>query len=152
VKRVLIAVALRVFILVALLLAGYAVNRQLQPPAPQTVLEPAATADTPIVRGRAVYGRYGCPACHGDDGAGGFVNLNSETGGKVPGVTFVAEGYLKSELRAYLLKGNATIGKEDPNGPSPPFRMPGWAGQMTAAEVADLVEYLWSLYPESAGT
>jgi mono/diheme cytochrome c family protein len=29
--------------------------------------------------------------------------------------------------------------------------MPGWAGQMTDAEVADLVEYLFSLYPKSAG-
>jgi len=152
VKRVFIAVALRVLILVALLVAGYAVNRQLRPPVPQTVRVPAATADTAIVRGRAVYGRYGCPACHGDLGVGGFANPNSETDGKVPGVTFVAEGYLKSELRRYLLTGNASIGKADPGKPGPPFRMPGWAGHMTDAEVADLVEYLWSLYPESAGT
>jgi mono/diheme cytochrome c family protein len=27
--------------------------------------------------------------------------------------------------------------------------MPGWAGQMSDADVADLVEYLWSLYPKT---
>lgn len=150
-KRVFIVVALRVLIAVAIVVAGYGVNLQMRAPAPQIVHEAAATSDTAIVRGRAVYGRYGCPACHGDLGAGGFANLNSETDGKVPGVTFVAEGYLKSELRAYLLKGNPTIGKKDPNGPRPPYAMPGWAGQITDAEVGDLVEYLWSLLPKSAG-
>jgi mono/diheme cytochrome c family protein len=151
VKRVFIVVALRVLIVLALVVAGYGVNLQMRPPAPQTVHEPAETADTPIVRGRAVYGRYGCPACHGDVGVGGFANLNSETDGKVPGVTFVAEGYLKSELRTYLLKGNPSIGKKDPNGPRPPYSMPGWAGQMTDAEVGDLAEYLFSLMPKSKG-
>lgn len=142
----------RVLIVVALVVAAYGVSLQTRSPAPQTVREPAAAAAaTPVVRGRAVYGRYGCTACHGDLGTGGFANPNSETDGKVPGVTFVAEGYTKGELRKKILDGLATVGKKDPNGPRPPFRMPGWAGQMTDADVADLVEYLFSLYPKSAG-
>ncbi len=142
----------RVLIVVALVVAAYGVSLQTRPPAPQAVREPAAAAaGTAAVRGRVVYGRYGCTACHGDLGTGGFANPNSETDGKVPGVTFVAEGYTKGELRKKILDGFATLGKKDPNGPRPPFRMPGWAGQMTDAEVADLVEYLFSLYPKSAG-
>jgi mono/diheme cytochrome c family protein len=141
----------RVLLVVGLVVVGYGVHLEMQSPAPQTVREPAAAADTAVVRGHVVYGRYGCAACHGDLGAGGFANPNSETDGKVPGVTFVAEGYTKAELRKKIFDGLATVGKKDPKGVRPPFRMPGWAGQMTDAEVADLVEYLFSLYPKSAG-
>jgi mono/diheme cytochrome c family protein len=142
----------RVLIVVALLVAAYGVRLQTRLPAPQPVRAAAATGDdTPLVRGRVVYGRYGCVACHGELGKGGFANPNSETDGKVPGVTFVAEGYTRGELRKKILDGFPTVGKKDPNGPRPPFRMPGWAGQMTNAEVADLVEYLFSLMPKSAG-
>jgi mono/diheme cytochrome c family protein len=143
VKRVLVAVVIG--------LAVYGVSLETRPPAPQTLRESGARPTAPIARGRAVYGRYGCAACHGDLGTGGFANLNSETDGKVPGVTFVAEGYTKGELRKKVLDGFATVGRKDANGPRPPYRMPGWAGQMTEAEVADLVEYLFSLYPKSAG-
>jgi len=145
-------VALRILIVAGFVGVGYGVYLQTRPPAPQIVHETAPMADTAVVRGRAVYGRYGCITCHGDAGAGGFANTNSETDGKVPGVTFVGEGYLKSELRTYLLKGNPAIGKKDPNGPRPPFSMPGWAGSMTNAEAADLAEYLFSLLPKSAGS
>lgn len=140
----------RVLVVVALVTAGYGVNLQTRPPAPQTVREPVAVApNTPVARGQAVYGRYGCAACHGNLGKGGFANPNSETDGKVPGVTFVAEGYTKGELRQYILKGVATIGKADPNGQVPPYRMPSWTGQMTDHDVGDLVEYLFSIYPKS---
>jgi hypothetical protein len=86
------------------------------------------------------------------DGKGGFPNANAETDGKVPGVTYVAEGFTRAELRRKILDGFATVGKKDSNGPRPPFRMPGWSGQMTDREVSDLVEYLWSLYPKSEST
>ena len=87
--------------------------------------------------------------CHGAEGKGGFENPNSETDGKVPGVIFVAEGYTRRELRQYILRGNARIGKADPNGPQPPYRMPGWTGSMSEQEIGDLVEYLFSIYPKS---
>ena len=139
----------RVLLVVALVVVGYGLRLEMRSPAPQPIRMPPAAAGTAIERGRAVYAAYGCAACHGTDGKGGFPNPNAETDGKVPGITFVAEGYTRPELRKKILDGLATIGREDQNGPRPPFRMPGWAGQMTDAEVADLVEYLWSLYPKS---
>lgn len=93
--------------------------------------------------------KLSCATCHGVDGKGGFANPNAETDGKVPGVIFVAEGYTRKELRQKIADGLATIGKADQKGPRPPYRMPGWAGRMTERETADLVEFLFSLYPES---
>jgi mono/diheme cytochrome c family protein len=125
-----------VLVLIALGAIGCGVHLQTRAPAPQAVRTPDVAADGPVARGRAVYARYGCAACHGADGKG-------------PGVTFVAEGFTRPELRKKILDGFPTVGKKDPNGPRPPYRMPGWAGQMSDAEVRDLVEYLWSLYPKS---
>jgi mono/diheme cytochrome c family protein len=130
--------------------ATLAVRAATRPPAPRIIraAEPAADASA-MARGRQVYLRYGCSACHGPEGKGGFANANAETEGKVPGVTYVAEGFTRRELRKKILDGFAPVGKKDPNGPRPPFRMPGWAGQMADAELSDLVEYLWSLYPKT---
>lgn len=139
----------RVLTVAAIAVTAYGVRLQTRPPAPQLVRVPAPADENAVARGRAVYARYGCAACHGADGKGGIPNANAETDGKVPGVTFVAEGYTRGELRRKILDGFPTVGKKDPNGPRPPFRMPGWAGQMTNGEAADLVEYLWSLYPQS---
>jgi mono/diheme cytochrome c family protein len=140
----------RVLAVAALLAIGYGARVQMRAPAPQPTRSAAVSPEaTAVARGHGVYGRYGCAGCHGADGKGGFPNLNSETEGKVPGVTFVAEGFTRGELRKKILDGFAPVGRKDPNGPRPPYRMPGWAGQMSDGEVADLVEYLWSLYPKS---
>ena len=139
----------RVVAVVALVLAGYGLRLAMRSPAPQPVRPPEVVGASAIERGHAVYARYGCSICHGPDGKGGFSNPNAETDGKVPGITYVAEGYTRPELRKKILDGLATIGKKDPNGPRPPYRMPGWAGQMSDADAADLVEYLWSLYPKT---
>ena len=134
----------------ALLAIAYGLNLQTRPPAPVAIHAASQETDqTAIARGRAVYTRYGCVACHGDDGKGGFANANAETDGRVPGVIYVAEGYTRNELRRKVLDGLATVGKKDPRGPRPPFRMPGWAGQMSNDELGDLVEYLFSLYPNT---
>jgi|SRR5579871_890928 len=136
----------------ALLIAAatYAVRLANQPAAPRVVRAAEAAADaTAAGRGRQVYLRYGCSTCHGADGKGGFANANAETDGKVPAVNYVAEGFTKRELRKKIFDGFAPVGKKDQNGPRPPFRMPGWADQMTDAEASDLVEYLWSLYPKT---
>lgn len=120
-------------------------------PAPRAIR--LASAEAPVAadaRGRLVYERYGCAMCHGTDGKGGFPNPNAETDGKVPGVIYVAEGYTRAELRRKILDGVVTIGRADPNGPPPPFRMPGWKGQMTTPDIDDLVEYLFAVYPKSA--
>lgn len=134
-----------------LIVLALIVHLQTRPSAPRVVRvasdERAATA---AGRGARVYTRYGCAACHGADGKGGFSNPNAETDGKVPAVIFVAEGYTRGELRRKILDGFATVGKADPKGLRPPYRMPGWAGQMTDQEVGDLTEYLMSLFPQSA--
>jgi mono/diheme cytochrome c family protein len=144
----------RRLLLVAAAVAGTALlaRAYARPPLPQAVrMQPrAADADTALARGRSVYERYGCAMCHGADGKGGFANANAETEGKVPGVVYVAEGFTPAELRRKLLDGAATVGRADPNGPRPPYRMPGWKGQMSDQEADDLVRYLMSLYPKSA--
>jgi mono/diheme cytochrome c family protein len=138
-------------LLAALAIAAGGASVALRPPPPQPLKAVAVQAPEPGAagRGRLVYARYGCASCHGADGKGGFANANAETEGKVPPVVFVAEGFTRPELRRKILDGFATVGKKDPQGPRPPYRMPGWAGQMTDAEVSDLVEFLWSLYPKS---
>lgn len=139
----------RVVAVVVFLFCVYGVRLVMQAPAPRIVHAAEQSDTNAATRGRSVYMRYGCSSCHGLDGKGGFANANAETEGKVPGVTFVAEGFTRRELRKKILEGFASVGKKDANGPRPPFRMPGWDGQMTETEVTDLVEYLWSLYPKS---
>lgn len=135
----------------AVLLLGLAAKALTRPPAPTAVrvaaLPPSSKA---AERGQLVYERYGCGLCHGLDGKGGFANPNSQTAGKVPGVLYVAEGYTAGELRRKILDGVHTVGKHDPKGPTPPFRMPGWARQMSDEDASDLVQYLMSIYPKSA--
>ena len=144
-KRVATGVAI-----VLLVVAARTQTRGSDPVAQRAAVIQEAT--TPEGRGALVYARYGCTMCHGEDGRGGFPNANSETEGKVPAVVFVKEGYTAAELRRLILNGTPTIGRTDPNGPRPPFRMPGWSGQMPAQDVDDLVRYLISLYPKDAGT
>ncbi len=122
------------------------------PPLPVTVRTPnAGEADTAQARGRLVYARYGCATCHGAEGKGGVANPNAETGGKIPEITHVAEGYTAEELRRLILKGTPTIGRANPKGPQPPLRMPGWRDRMSDREAADLAQYLMSLEPKGGG-
>lgn len=140
----------RMAILLAITVIALLVQAQLALPLPSVVRTAAKPPLNANDRGRAVYRAYGCALCHGADAKGGFANPNSETDGKVPGVIFVAEGYTNAELRKMILNGNPNIGREDSKGPRPPYRMPGWRGQMSDDEVNDLVSYLMSLYPKSA--
>jgi mono/diheme cytochrome c family protein len=139
-------------VIAAVAVVALAIHYQARPPAPTTVrvaVEPPA-ADA-VARGHLVYQTYGCAMCHGADAKGGFANLNSESGGKVPGLVMVKEGYLEREVVQKILEGTPRIGKADPKGPTPPFRMPGWRDRMTRAEAADITKYLFSLYPKKSG-
>jgi mono/diheme cytochrome c family protein len=135
-----------------LVLLGLATWAQTRTPLPRSVraVPRDAGREAAPQPGRRVYEQYGCALCHGADGKGGFINHNSETEGKVPGVIYVAEGFTPAELKGKILDGLATVGRADPKGPRPPYRMPGWRGQMTPQEVDDLAQYLISLYPKSA--
>ncbi len=136
----------------AVCLLALVLHVQMQPPEPELLRStpPAAATAEPADRGRLVYGRYGCEQCHGAEGKGGFANPNAETDSQIPGVLYVKEGYTAQELRRKILDGVPAIGKRDPTGVTPPYRMPGWKGRMTDKEVTDLVTYLVSLYPKSA--
>lgn len=130
---------------------AFGVYFQLRPPAPVTVRAADAPPITePLARGRQLYLAYGCAMCHGADAKGGFANPNAESEGKVPGLVMVKEGYLERELVQKILDGAPRIGKADPKGPAPPYRMPGWRDRMTRAEATDLTRYLVSLYPKTA--
>ena len=57
-------------------------------------LSDAALALNPqLARGRAVFLKYSCNACHGQTAEGGMNNLNSETGGKITGLTRLNETF-----------------------------------------------------------
>lgn len=135
----------------AVALAATAARAWDRAPDPRAVrVTRAEVPSNAVARGRLVYERYGCVMCHGAEGQGGFANSNAETDGKVPGVIFVKEGYTGDELRRKVLDGVAAVGRADPKGPTPPFRMPGWRTHMAGREIDDLVEYLFSLYPKTA--
>jgi mono/diheme cytochrome c family protein len=139
----------RLLYLLSLAAVGVGVHYETRAVAPSVVHQqmqaPAADA---AARGRLLYQSYGCGVCHGADAKGGFANANSETEGKVPGLTKVKEGYLERELVQKILDGAPRIGKGDPKGPTPPYRMPGWKDRMTRAEATDLARYLISIYPK----
>ena len=138
--------------LAAVVVSVVVLRAQLRPPDPQIIrIESTRPAeDTAMARGKFLYDRYGCVMCHGADGKGGFANLNAETDGKVPAVIFVKEGYTKAEVADLIRNGKARIGQADPKGPDPPYRMPGWHDRLSDQDIADLTEYLMSLYPKTA--
>ncbi len=138
--------------LAAVVVSVVAVRAQLRPPDPQIIrIESQHPAGgTAAARGKLLYERYGCVMCHGADGKGGFANPNAETDGKVPAVVFVKEGYTAAEVAEVIRNGKPRIGRADPKGPIPPYRMPGWRDRLSNQDIADLTEYLMSLYPKSA--
>ena len=101
-----------------------------------------------VEQGAELFRRYGCHLCHGERGEKGIKNANLQTGGEVLGLTRVADGYTKNELRKKIVEGVRNVPRQDPEGPVPPYRMPGWQGYITSAETDALVEYLFSLIPK----
>jgi mono/diheme cytochrome c family protein len=111
----------------------------------------AALALNPqLARGRQVFLKYSCNACHGLNGEGGMNNLNSETGGKINGLTKLNETYTTEDLVARIQKGVPEVGKRDPTGPTPPLHMPAYQDLIAGQEMSDLVAYLTSLGPKKA--
>jgi len=138
--------------LIAAIIVAVGVHLEMRAPAPVTVRQPAVPpASDAVKRGRQLYETYGCAMCHGPEGKGGVLNPNAESEGKVPALLLVKEGYLERELVQKILDGAPRVGKADPKGPVPPYRMPGWRDRMTRAQATDLTKYLISLYPKKAG-
>jgi mono/diheme cytochrome c family protein len=103
---------------------------------------------TPEERGHAVFKKYGCFQCHGPDGKGGVTNPNAKTAEQVPSLIYVADGYNKAELIAFIKRGERVIPRLNPNGPEPPHFMPKWDPIINDAEMSDLAAFLFSLKPK----
>ena len=101
-----------------------------------------------VERGKFIFNKAGCVACHGQFGGGGYPN-NNVAGGLISALTKVAEGYSKAELHSKIQMGAFSL-LNDPSGEKPKIFMPKWGDQLTSAEIDDLVEYLFSLMPKAA--
>jgi mono/diheme cytochrome c family protein len=103
---------------------------------------------TPVERGHAVFQKYGCFQCHGSDAKGGVHNTNAKTAEQVPSLIYVADGYTRDELIAFIKRGERNIPKLNPAGPEPPHFMPKWGPVIKDSELDDLATYLFSLKPK----
>lgn len=137
-------------ILVAAVVAAGRVESRLRVKATASGGTPAGPLDPSLDRGRQLYEKYSCSACHGAGGAGGVYNANAQTGGMINGVRFVAETYTKQDLAKKILEGVPVVPKADPNGPNPPLTMPAFRGIIGVEEMRELVDYLFSLRPPGA--
>jgi mono/diheme cytochrome c family protein len=103
---------------------------------------------TPVERGHAVYQKYGCFQCHGQDAKGGVPNPNAKTAEQIPSLIYVADGYTKDELKSFIMRGERTIPVLHPDKPPPPHFMPSWGNVISTNELNDLADYLFSLKPK----
>lgn len=103
---------------------------------------------TPIERGQIAFKKYGCFQCHGENAKGGVANPNAKTAELVPSLIYVADGYNKAELIAFISRGERVIPRKNPNGIEPPHFMPKWDGIVNTNEMNDLAAFLFSLKPK----
>ncbi|MDE2144301.1 MAG: cytochrome c [Elusimicrobia bacterium] len=101
-----------------------------------------------IERGKLIFNKAGCVACHGQFGGGGYPN-NNVAGGLIPSLTLVSDGYSKPELHAKIQNGSIPL-PNDPSAPPALIHMPKWGDQLKPDEIDALVEYLYSLKPKPA--
>ncbi|MBI3565878.1 MAG: cytochrome c [Elusimicrobia bacterium] len=100
-------------------------------------------------RGRLVFLRAGCIACHGAGGSGGQPN-NNVKGGRIPALNNIVHTYTKDELVKRIGGGVAASQKEDPSGPDPLVRMPKWADALSPQDVDAVATYLLTLKADEA--
>lgn len=126
---------------------NHPIPARLRVPAPPEKPQPVPASS--IERGRLVFQKYGCTACHGVEGRGGIRNSNMDVGEEVPPLIYVAEGFTREELKETIREGKypARASRERP---SPPLWMPSWKQKLSEEELEALVDYLLSLHPESA--
>lgn len=106
---------------------------------------PWRAAPEPVSRGRLVYARAGCAACHGAGGMGGHPN-NNVPGNRIPALKELVGTYNDDELVLRIRRGKLPE-KADPAGPEPLVAMPAWEGVLSEADLKDLVAYLRTLQP-----
>lgn len=101
--------------------------------------------DDAVKRGEVLFNRVGCVGCHGGNGEGGYVN-NNVVGGKIPSLTFAADGYSHEEMHERITKGKVSD-PADASLPAPLIQMPAWGQVLTPDEIDALVAYVSSLRP-----
>lgn len=143
--------ALSLLLVVAIVAAG-GVESRLRQKAAKEGGAPPGPLDPALARGRELYEKYSCVACHGAGGIGGVYNANAQTGGMINGVRFVAETYTKEDLAKKILDGVPDVPKANPSGPAPPLAMPSYRGIIGVEETRELVDYLFSLRPPGSST
>lgn len=108
----------------------------------------ASLKSDPIKRGRVLYAKAGCIACHGRGGMGGYPN-NNVAGGKITGLTHVRDSFTPDEL-AKKIRSGVKPQKADPKGPEPSVFMPPWGEFFSDEEISAAAAYLLALKPEGA--
>jgi cytochrome c553 len=112
----------------------------------------ASALNPQLERGRIVFLKYSCNACHGMAGQGGIKNANAQTGGEVNGLLHVSETYTKEELIERIRNGVPTVDRADPTAPEPPLKMPPFKDWISGQEMQDLTAYLMSFRPSEEGS
>ena len=116
--------------------------RGLGPASPSPWDAPGVPRD-PASRGRVLYLRAGCVACHGAQGRGGHPN-NNVPGGAIPALDKAAETYKAEELVEKIRRGVRPV-KDDPRGAEPLVSMPAWGERLKDDELQAVAAYLLSL-------
>ena len=102
-----------------------------------------AVAGDPVARGRVLFAKAGCVACHGPQGRGGNPNPGAK-GGRIPGLEKVSETFSEAELVDKVRRGSRPE-KADPAGPEPAVVMPAWGSVLDEAEIRAVAAYLLTL-------
>lgn len=100
----------------------------------------------PQVRGRLIYLKAGCVACHDRQGQGGHPN-NNVPGGEIPALAKTISTYTPDELKKKIKRG-VKPESLNPNDPAPMVEMPAWGQTFSEKELNDLVSYLFTLGPK----
>lgn len=121
-------------------------NRNNIPPQFLTLRAPETEAITgsPVAKGRAVYEKFGCAACHGPDARGGIRDFNYQYD-VTPNLRRVVGTYSRETLKEKISEGVPFVAKHNPNGPQPPLYMPAWKSKIKGDDLENLVTYLQSI-------
>jgi len=95
----------------------------------------------PAEKGRAIYVRAGCVACHGVAGKGGHPNPGAH-GDVIPALAPLMGTYTAEELKARVKNGVVPDGHD---GMTPAVVMPAWKDLLSDEELDALSSYLLSL-------
>lgn len=94
-------------------------------------------------KGKVIYAKAGCVACHGAAGRGGHPN-NNVPGEAIPALSKTAGTYTPEELIKKIANG-VKPEKADPKGPEPLAQMPKWSEKLTPEEISAVAFYVLTL-------